>query len=67
MSHLDHKATSPASVTCFVLTISDTRTEHNDTSGRAIAELLEGNGHRVSGRRIVRDRDPVRPVGALAT
>ena len=57
MSHLDHKATSPTSVTCFVLTISDTRTEHNDTSGRAIAELLEGNGHRVSGRRIVRD-DP---------
>jgi len=57
VSHLDHKATSPTSVTCFVLTISDTRTEHNDTSGRAIAELLEGNGHRVSGRRIVRD-DP---------
>jgi len=57
VSHLDHKATSPTSVTCFVLTISDTRTEHNDTSGRAIGELLEGNGHRVSGRRIVRD-DP---------
>jgi molybdenum cofactor biosynthesis protein B len=57
VSHLDHKATSPSSVTCFVLTISDTRTEHNDTSGRAIVELLETNGHRVSGRRIVRD-DP---------
>jgi molybdenum cofactor biosynthesis protein B len=57
VSHLDHKATSPSSVTCFVLTISDTRTEHNDTSGRAIVELLEANGHRVSGRRIVRD-DP---------
>jgi molybdenum cofactor biosynthesis protein B len=57
VSHLDHKATSPTSVTCFVLTISDTRTEHNDTSGRAIVDLLEGNGHRVSGRRIVRD-DP---------
>ena len=57
MSHLDHKATSPASVACFVLTISDTRTEQNDTSGRAIAELLETNGHRVTGRRIVRD-DP---------
>jgi molybdenum cofactor biosynthesis protein B len=57
VSHLDHKATSPTSVTCFVLTISDTRTEHNDTSGQAIGELLEANGHRVSGRRIVRD-DP---------
>lgn len=57
MSHLEHKATSPASVTCFVLTISDTRTEHNDTSGQTIAALLEANGHRVAGRGIVRD-DP---------
>ena len=57
MSHLDHKATSPASVRCYVLTISDTRKAINDTSGIAIAELLEGNGHEVSGRSIVRD-DP---------
>jgi molybdenum cofactor biosynthesis protein B len=57
VSHLDHKATSPASVTCFVLTISDTRTDQNDTSGQAIAQLLEVNGHRVAGRGIVRD-DP---------
>jgi molybdopterin biosynthesis enzyme MoaB len=33
MSHLDHKATSPASVRCYVLTISDTRTTANDTGG----------------------------------
>ena len=32
MSHLDHKATSPASVRCYVLTISDTRTTATDTS-----------------------------------
>jgi molybdopterin adenylyltransferase len=57
MSHLDHKATSPSSVRCYVLTISDTRQPTNDTSGRAIAELLEANGHDVSGRAIVRD-DP---------
>jgi molybdenum cofactor biosynthesis protein B len=57
MGHLDHKATSPASVRCYVLTISDTRTPADDTSGRAIAELLEANGHQVSGRGIVRD-DP---------
>ena len=57
MSHLDHKATSPTSVRCYVLTISDTRTAVNDTSGIAIAELLEGKGHEVSGRSIVRD-DP---------
>ena len=57
MSHLDHKATSPASVRCYVLTISDTRTAATDTSGIAIAELLEANGHDVAGRAIVRD-DP---------
>ena len=57
MSHLDHKATSPASVRCYVLTISDTRTPETDTSGRAIAELLEAAGHEVSGRSIVKD-DP---------
>ncbi len=42
---------------CFVLTISDTRTEANDASGGAIVELLTGAGHHVAGRRIVRD-DP---------
>jgi molybdenum cofactor biosynthesis protein B len=58
MSHLDHKATSPASVRCYVLTISDTRVEGTDTSGRAIAELLEASGHHVAGRTIVKD-DPI--------
>ena len=57
MSHLDHKATAPSSVRCYVLTISDTRIVSTDTSGRAIAELLEANGHQVAGRGIVRD-DP---------
>ncbi len=57
MSHIDHKATSPRSVRCYVLTISDTRTPANDTGGQAIVELLEANGHEVSGRSIVKD-DP---------
>src|SRR5687767_9118875 len=55
MSHQDHKAHGPASVACFVLTVSDTRTADTDTSGRAIRELLEAGGHRVSGHAIVRD------------
>jgi molybdenum cofactor biosynthesis protein B len=57
LSHLDHKATSPASVSCFVLTISDTRTPENDSSGNAIVALLSAGGHHVAGRAIVRD-DP---------
>lgn len=66
VSHLQHKASSPASVTCYVLTISDTRSVENDTSGRAIAELLEGAGHRVAGRHIVHD-DPAAIREALTT
>jgi molybdopterin adenylyltransferase len=57
MSHLDHKATSPSSVRCYVLTISDTRKPSTDTSGIAIAELLGSGGHEVLGRGIVKD-DP---------
>jgi molybdenum cofactor biosynthesis protein B len=52
-----HRKDAPASVRCFVLTISDTRTETTDASGSAIVELLTGAGHVISGRRIVRD-DP---------
>ena len=40
---------------CFVLTVSDTRTSANDTSGDAIAALLIAAGHDVTGRAIVKD------------
>jgi len=50
-----HKADAPTSVRCFVLTVSDTRTEDTDGSGRAIAELLAAAGHAVHGRAIVKD------------
>jgi molybdenum cofactor biosynthesis protein B len=53
----EHKARAPRSVGCFVVTISDTRTAENDTSGDAIADLLSSAGHRVVGRTIVKD-DP---------
>jgi molybdenum cofactor biosynthesis protein B len=56
-SQSEHKAQAPASVRCFVLTISDTRTADNDTSGRAIAALLASAGHQVVGQAIVKD-DP---------
>jgi molybdopterin adenylyltransferase len=53
----DHRATSPPSVRCFTLTISDSRTAETDTSGRAIAEMLGAAGHQLLGHAIVRD-DP---------
>jgi molybdenum cofactor biosynthesis protein B len=61
VSHLDHKEDAPRVARCFVLTISDTRTEETDTGGRAVADLLTDAGHVVTGRQIVRDeRDRVR-------
>ncbi len=38
-----------------VLTVSDSRTEENDTSGKALVERLEQAGHRCADKRIVRD------------
>ena len=55
MSVREHKAQAPASIGCYVLTVSDTRTPDTDTSGRAIRDLLEGAGHVVSGFDIVKD------------
>ena len=63
MGESQHKAEAPASVSCYVLTVSDTRTPGTDTSGRAIRELLQGAGHQVTGSSIVRD-DP-KEVAAL--
>lgn len=57
MSHVEHRRASPAFTRCFVLTISDTRTEETDTGGRAIVELLTDCGHAVVGKTIVPD-DP---------
>ena len=55
MSHQQHKEHGPASVGCFVLTVSDTRTPDTDTSGRAIRDLLTAAGHSLTGHVIVRD------------
>jgi len=55
MGHIDHRAAAPASVRVYVLTVSDTRTLATDTSGAAIAALLEDAGHVLVSRDIVRD------------
>jgi molybdenum cofactor biosynthesis protein B len=53
----EHKSHAPSSVSCFVLTVSDTRTDATDTGGQAIRDLLEASGHTIAGHAIVRD-DP---------
>ena len=47
MGYQEHRQKSPNSVSCAVLTISDTRTEQDDESGRQLAQKLSENGHRV--------------------
>jgi len=42
-------------ITIAVLTISDTRTEENDTSGRALLDHLTKAGHKLGERALVRD------------
>jgi molybdenum cofactor biosynthesis protein B len=59
VSSQDHKAEAPALVRVFVLTISDTRTDDNDTSGFAICELLKSADCDVAGKAIEKD-EPAR-------
>ena len=55
MSHVEHKAHAPASVACYILTVSDSRTPATDTGGQAIRQLLEEAGHQVTGHALVKD------------
>jgi molybdopterin adenylyltransferase len=42
-------------VNIAILTVSDTRTEADDKSGRSLIEMVTRDGHRVAAKRIVRD------------
>lgn len=42
-------------VNIAVLTVSDSRTVETDTSGRTLVDRIEGAGHKVAAREIVRD------------
>jgi molybdenum cofactor biosynthesis protein B len=66
VSVTEHRKTAISSVRCAVLTISDTRALDTDASGRAIVELLEGAGHVVAKRQILRD-DPTEVHDAVVS
>jgi molybdopterin adenylyltransferase len=55
VSSEEHKSAAPSRVRVFVVTVSDTRTEQNDSSGSAIRELLKAAGHHVAGKAIEKD------------
>lgn len=53
MGHPETSDFSPLNIA--VLTVSDSRTAENDTSGDALQESLEEAGHKLADRRIVQD------------
>jgi molybdenum cofactor biosynthesis protein B len=50
-----HRHHDAGFVTCGVLTVSDSRTEEDDTSGQLIQRLLREAGHEIKLYRIVKD------------
>jgi len=62
LGYEEHKRKSATrKVRCAVLTVSDTRTEDTDESGRIIIEELKRGGHSISHYEIVRnDREALR-------
>ncbi len=56
-SHEEHKDKAKRQVSCGVITVSDTRTEETDTSGKLIREMLDGAGHAAKAYHIIKD-DP---------
>ncbi|MFS0615508.1 MogA/MoaB family molybdenum cofactor biosynthesis protein [Lederbergia ruris] len=55
MSVEEHQGNGPISISCSVLTVSDTRTRATDKSGKLVKELLKKTGHRIAFYHIVKD------------
>ena len=64
MGVTDHKLNAPKQVRVFVVTVSDTRTEENDSSGRAAKDMIVAAGHVVAGYRILKD-EPAQVVALV--
>jgi molybdopterin adenylyltransferase len=55
MSVIDHKKDAPKSVGGMIITVSDTRTEETDKSGKIMIDLMKEDGHQIILYRIVKD------------
>ena len=55
MAVTEHKGKAHRTVRCAVITLSDTRTEETDTSGKRIKDLLAEQGQPVVAYRILKD------------
>ena len=58
VSHIpdQHRAEGPQTVSCAVITVSDTRTLQSDKGGQTLIEQLQDAGHRVVFREIIPDQ-----------
>lgn len=54
-THHEHKSHAPKSIGCMVITCSDTRTPHTDSSGQLIQRLLKEQGHTITAYHLVKD------------
>jgi molybdenum cofactor biosynthesis protein B len=52
---VEHKAQGPSSISCAIITCSDTRTPETDKSGQLVRELLTNEGHQIDAYHIVKD------------
>ncbi|WP_136604788.1 MogA/MoaB family molybdenum cofactor biosynthesis protein [Paenibacillus dokdonensis] len=50
-----HRSEAPETVSCMIVTVSDTRTPETDSGGQLIKSLLEEAGHQIAGYEIVKD------------
>lgn len=66
MSVHEHKAEAPNKVRCKVITVSDTRTEETDKSGKLMMDYLQKNGHDVVAYEIVKDEKEAIKSGVMA-
>ncbi|MBM7653152.1 MogA/MoaB family molybdenum cofactor biosynthesis protein [Neobacillus cucumis] len=55
MSIQEHKKEAPKGINCKIITVSDTRNQETDKSGRLMIEMLEGAGHKIVDYCIVKD------------
>nr|WGD68637.1 molybdenum cofactor biosynthesis protein MoaB [Bacillus subtilis] len=55
MSVQEHRQEAPDIVRCKVITVSDTRTDETDKSGKLMISFLEEAGHHIAAYEIVKD------------
>ncbi|WP_160723994.1 MogA/MoaB family molybdenum cofactor biosynthesis protein [Bacillus sp. USDA818B3_A] len=55
MSTEEHKKQAPKAVRCKIITVSDTRNQDTDKSGKLMIEMLEDAGHSILDYCIVKD------------